>query len=1493
MANSPPVISNRIISSSTTSNSNSSSKPPQASVSALAKARAKAAEQQPSYRSANDNPFSAANRIKHRQKDYSEDDPDRLYFSRGLGALDSESDSGDSAASIGGPAEANDWADDEVFFADDWDPTSDPSSTLRPPTSANNLPSSLVYHPPPVTFNINSQGYVPPPSSDSGDDSDLDQQHPSTSHLHPQQPLREPVDKETEARFEWQHMLSNVLEGDVLKSEKTRLSTASLSTTALITGAGLNSTLEGQGRTGRRQRAYAIWLLVRAKVRGVSPEEESRYIVEARAKVDDILAEVGKFRVSDSPPGETEEEWSRRASVQVDGLLQRVDWCETLYPSTKALSMEKEQVKSVQLIARLEALRTWQSITRRLSVSIGILKKWTGEDWDTLSNIDLPPYFSPELDDTGGELGGTVSGQEGGSPVPRSGGEGGDHLHSGTSTASSNSSGGQTVVTVPSHTTPQIPPHTTANSAPRTQLAFVAAIVREDSLQSTVEKRLLSDLHSLVLTAKNAMTTLGPAYESMNLPGFSSDLVRLAVFPSRLVQEVLRHRLQSVSNIHDPSMTLIEQLIEAIKSTLWTACEIKRQYLAVAESDPILPSQVLEYDETLLQALRFFFKLLHWKLRSPSRAIYFKETEIVEGEWSFLAGVTEQIDGGDLLVGEHFSTLTHRLLVRVLGYFDTQLSVLETRDMSLQDKLRWFNQSLDNVRARHRKLLRFGKMMLGRFENSAEYKLDNIDLQAFVSGLVETHHFIIYTGSFEREGTYVIGDPSLHERPDLVRHILARCFSRNTQHDSTAGNTLPRPGPPDASVMIDHDDSIHYVLLLSPREPFLWTGRVMNLDLPRIEFDLRDRRVRIVADGPGFRLARSKQYFLDLFPAFRRNVLIEQKAHLARVSREIKKIARAILRLAQSVLKSVNRIRDVARRTPGEGQELVGSYFSFAADLGQRSIKYLEPSARSEYIGMLMQMSIDWIAFICDDCIPTDPRTFKWAVPALEFAMFITRGDNILKFSEPEFSLLRSKVASCMTLLISHFDILGARSSHEAKKEQERIDAARLETKRKLALKLKALRVPGHYDEAEDTNSESSSPEINDVFANGGSLRLAWQRRMEALEVVERARYDVDAANRTVGKVMEQETAGDRSLAFLASSSSNISIRWQQGKFIGGGTFGQVYLAVNLDTGDELAVKEIRFQDLTSAPHLLKTIRDEMKVMEMLRHPNIVEYYGIEVHRDKVYIFEEYCAGGSLANLLEHGRIDEEILIQIYAAQMLDGLEYLHARDVVHRDIKPDNILLDAEGTIKFVDFGAAKVLAKNSKSIAGRSRIAVDGADANSLTGTPMYLSPETVKGERRGKKGAMDVWSLGCVILECATGRRPWSNLDNEWAIMFHIGIAVQHPPLPDPGQLSELGIDFIRQCLTIDPDKRPSATELLSHPWIESARMELAGAWEQESLATGSVRSSSYSSSGETSTGLSSLSSNYGGPSMVLEEEEEPEEELYGEGAGTIKEEEELED
>ena len=100
------------------------------------------------------------------------------------------------------------------------------------------------------------------------------------------------------------------------------------------------------------------------------------------------------------------------------------------------------------------------------------------------------------------------------------------------------------------------------------------------------------------------------------------------------------------------------------------------------------------------------------------------------------------------------------------------------------------------------------------------------------------------------------------------------------------------------------------------------------------------------------------------------------------------------------------------------------------------------------------------------------------------------------------------------------------------------------------------------------------------------------------------------------------------------------------------------------------------------------------------------------------------------------------------------------------------DILLDHMGVIKFVDFGAAKILAKNQRSIQ-RSRRTMDSLGTkggglgvnNSLTGTPMYMSPEVIRNGQRGRHGAMDIWSMGCVVLECATGKKPWSNLDNEW--------------------------------------------------------------------------------------------------------------------------------
>jgi mitogen-activated protein kinase kinase kinase len=255
--------------------------------------------------------------------------------------------------------------------------------------------------------------------------------------------------------------------------------------------------------------------------------------------------------------------------------------------------------------------------------------------------------------------------------------------------------------------------------------------------------------------------------------------------------------------------------------------------------------------------------------------------------------------------------------------------------------------------------------------------------------------------------------------------------------------------------------------------------------------------------------------------------------------------------------------------------------------------------------------------------------------------MIMTRGPNILSIDDEEFIKLRTKVAGCMSLLISHFDIMGARSTIAAKAEKERMDALTSQLRK--------------FDMSKMKNDEEASEYV----------RQQWLKELEK-----------ETERQYQGRVLEDTSEADRSLTFLSSSATTVKMRWQQGHYIGGGTFGSVYSAINLDSGQIMAVKEIRLQDPQMIPRIATQIRSEMGILEVLDHPNIVAYYGIQVHRDKVCIFMEYCSGGSLATLLEHGRIEDETVTQVYALQMLEGLAYLHSSGIVHYDIKPESKLM-------------------------------------------------------------------------------------------------------------------------------------------------------------------------------------------------------------------------
>merc|ERR1719328_1080682 len=260
---------------------------------------------------------------------------------------------------------------------------------------------------------------------------------------------------------------------------------------------------------------------------------------------------------------------------------------------------------------------------------------------------------------------------------------------------------------------------------------------------------------------------------------------------------------------------------------------------------------------------------------------------------------------------------------------------------------------------------------------------------------------------------------------------------------------------------------------------------------------------------------------------------------------------------------------------------------------------------------------------------------------------------------------------------------------------------------------------------------------------------------------------------------------------------------------LGEGSYGSVFKALHKESKQILAIKQVPVD--TDLQDIIK----EISIMQQCDSPYVVKYYGSYFKNTDLWIVMEYCGAGSVLDIMklrglywnmpkgEVKTLSEEEIATVLS-DTLKGLEYLHLRKKIHRDIKAGNILLNMEGHAKLADFGVSGQLTDTM-------------AKRNTVIGTPFWMAPEVI--QEIGYDCVADIWSLGITALEMAEGKAPYAEIHPMRAIFM---IPTKPPPsFSQPDKWSPGFIDFVSRRLVKKPDSRATASELLQHDFIKNAK------------------------------------------------------------------------
>merc|ERR1712137_94101 len=264
-------------------------------------------------------------------------------------------------------------------------------------------------------------------------------------------------------------------------------------------------------------------------------------------------------------------------------------------------------------------------------------------------------------------------------------------------------------------------------------------------------------------------------------------------------------------------------------------------------------------------------------------------------------------------------------------------------------------------------------------------------------------------------------------------------------------------------------------------------------------------------------------------------------------------------------------------------------------------------------------------------------------------------------------------------------------------------------------------------------------------------------------------------------------------------SPENPTLRYKNLKECGRGTSGRVYMADDTQTKEKVAIKEMILEDQPDKDIII----NEILLMRTCKHRGIVNFLDSYLHGGALWVVMEFVDGCDLTKLIDVCHPCKEPHIAAITHEVLAGLEHLHQRNIIHRDIKSDNVMVSHDGKVKLTDFGYG-------------AQLTAEQAKRQTVVGTPYWMAPEVIQDDSQYDTSA-DIWSTGVMCIEMIDGLPPYMDGGIPPLRALFLIVSQGLPPPRNIKWMSEDFKDFVNKCTDVDPTKRPTATQLLKHPFI----------------------------------------------------------------------------